>query len=94
MARRFELYLDGVEIANGYLELLDGNELERRFARDNVRREALGLPSVPVDGHLIAAQRAGLPRCSGVALGVDRLLMHKLGEPSIDRVLAFSGKRI
>lgn len=94
VARRFELYLDGVEIANGYLELRDSNELERRFAQDNLSREALGLPAVPADEYLLAAQRAGLPACSGVALGVDRLLMHQLGETGIDRVLAFATHRV
>jgi lysyl-tRNA synthetase class 2 len=94
VAQRFELYLEGMELANGYLELLDGDELARRFARDNRRRRELDLPAVPIDTRLLAAQRAGLPACAGVALGMDRLLMHKVGAQTIDQVISFSVGRV
>jgi lysyl-tRNA synthetase class 2 len=94
VARRFELYIGGMEIANGYDELLDAAQLQQRFETDNVQRQLLGLPAVPVDQRLLAAHRHGLPACAGVALGVDRLLMLKCGVATIDQVLAFSDDRI
>jgi lysyl-tRNA synthetase class 2 len=75
VAQRFELYVDGMELANGYFELTDAAEQRARFERDLVRRHQLGLPAVPVDEELLAAMEAGLPSCAGVALGLDRLLM-------------------
>ena len=75
VAQRFELYVDGMELANGYFELTDAVELRSRFEGDLSRRQQLGLPAVPVDEELLAALEAGLPRCAGVALGLDRLLM-------------------
>jgi lysyl-tRNA synthetase class 2 len=75
VAQRFELYVDGMELANGYFELTDAAEQRARFERDLVRRQQLGLPAVPVDEELLAAMEAGLPSCAGVALGLDRLLM-------------------
>lgn len=75
VAQRFELYVDGMELANGYFELADAAEQRARFERDLARRQQLGLPAVPVDEELLAALEAGLPSCAGVALGLDRLLM-------------------
>jgi len=75
VAQRFELYVDGMELANGYFELTDAAEQRARFESDLVRRQQLGLPAVPVDEELLAAMEAGLPSCAGVALGLDRLLM-------------------
>lgn len=75
VAARFEVYAGGLELANGYDELLDAAELAERFAKDNVQRQQQGLPVMPVDQHLLTAMQAGLPDCSGVALGLDRLLM-------------------
>jgi len=93
LAERFELYLGGVEIANGFHELTDAREQRRRFLGDNRRREALGLPTVPPDEPLLAALEAGLPPTSGVALGVDRLLMFLTGSADIREVLAFDDAR-
>ncbi|MEM6456076.1 MAG: EF-P lysine aminoacylase EpmA [Acidobacteriota bacterium] len=83
IASRFELYADGVELANGYDELIDADEQRRRFAADAARTGR------PVDDALLAALDAGLPVCAGVALGVDRLLMVRHGATSIDAVLTF-----
>ena len=93
VAERFELYVDGVEIANGYHELRDPVELRRRADADNVRRRELGRPHRELDERLVAAMESGLPDCSGVALGVDRLLMLQRGAQHIAEVLPFAGDR-
>ena len=92
-AERFELVVEGVEIANGYNELTDAHELERRMAADAKRRQRLGLPAVSPDAALVAAQRSGLPNCAGVAVGFDRLLALKLGCERIGETLAFDWQR-
>ena len=89
VGRRFEVYVHGLEVANGYHELTDAREQRLRFERDNVRRREYGLPQRPLDEHLLAALEHGLPDCSGVALGVDRLLMLATGSSDIREVLAF-----
>lgn len=89
VARRFELYLAGMELANGFDELLDAAEQRRRFHGNQVRRAANGQCPVSPDGRFLAALEAGLPPCAGVALGLDRLLMCTLGAERIDAVLAF-----
>ncbi len=89
VARRFEVFIDGVELANGYDELTDAAEQANRFARDCELRGARGLEIPPQDARLLAAINAGLPECAGVALGLDRLLMLKLGANSLADVLAF-----
>ncbi|HEY9199493.1 MAG TPA: EF-P lysine aminoacylase EpmA, partial [Gammaproteobacteria bacterium] len=73
VAARFECYLDGVELANGFHELADADEQLRRFEAENRARIAAGLPQMPIDERLLTALHTGLPDCSGVALGVDRL---------------------
>lgn len=73
VARRFELYIDGVEIANGYLELADAAEQRRRFEADNIARESSDLEKLPIDEKFLQALHQ-MPDCSGVALGLDRLL--------------------
>lgn len=93
VARRFELYVDGVELANGYHELTDPAEQRRRFEADNTRRLARGLPERALDERLLAALEHGLPDCCGVALGVDRLLMLAAGAADIRDVLAFDWDR-
>ena len=89
VAERFELYCEGVELANGFHELADAGEQRRRFDADNAARVVHGLPPMPLDEHLLAALAHGLPDCAGVALGLDRLVMLAAGAPSLDGVLAF-----
>jgi lysyl-tRNA synthetase class 2 len=93
LALRFELYHRGVELANGYHELVDAAEQRRRFAADQKNRAAHGLPTFALDANLLAALDAGLPDCAGVALGFDRVLMLALDATSIDQVLAFPLER-
>jgi lysyl-tRNA synthetase class 2 len=93
VAARFELYLNGVELANGFHELADADEQRARFARQRQTRAAEGLPAVPVDERLLAALAHGLPDCAGVALGFDRLVMLACGAHTIDEVLAFPLER-
>lgn len=75
VARRFEIYFGAVELANGFHELDDADEQLQRFRADNHDRARNGSAQMPIDEHLIAALRAGLPACAGVAIGLDRLLM-------------------
>ena len=89
LAERFELFVDGIEIANGYHELADADEQRRRFAHDRGVRERLGLDPMPMDKRLVAALAHGLPDCAGVAMGLDRLFMIAAGETSIEAVMAF-----
>ena len=89
VAERFELFVNGIEIANGYHELTDADEQRRRFAVDGGARRRLGLEPMPVDERLIAALAHGLPDCAGVALGLDRLLMIAAAETNIEAVMAF-----
>lgn len=93
LARRFELYWGHLELANGYFELTDAAEQQRRFVADQRRRQAQGLPAAQPDQRLLAAMQAGLPECAGVALGVDRLLMRILGVDHIAAVLPFDRNR-
>jgi lysyl-tRNA synthetase class 2 len=81
----------GIELANGFHELLDAAEQRRRIDADLEHRRVLGLPEVPVDVRFLAALEAGMPACAGVA--VDRLLMLKLELDSVDEVLAFPVER-
>ena len=89
VGERFELYLNGVELANGFHELGDAAEQYRRFELENAARRARDLPVMPVDGNLLAALEAGLPNCAGVALGFDRLVMLAAGKASLAEALAF-----
>jgi len=89
-ARRFEAYLNGMELANGYYELVDSVELKSRFDADIALRQAAGKSPMMEDQALLAAMESGLPSCAGVALGVDRLLMQLLNIDDISQVLAFS----
>jgi lysyl-tRNA synthetase class 2 len=93
VALRFELYCQGIELANGYHELASGAEQRQRFAADLQQRELRGLPAAAVDPRLLAALDAGLPDCAGVALGFDRVLMLATGATNIDQVLAFPVER-
>ena len=89
VAERFEVWVEGIELANGYHELTDPTEQRRRFEADLAARRQRGLPEVPVDRRLFAALEHGLPDCAGVALGVDRLVMLAAGVERIDEVIAF-----
>ncbi len=89
VAERFEVYFKGIELANGFHELTDAREQQQRFEQDNRKRAARGLAQQPIDMNLLEALKAGLPDCSGVALGVDRLIMLALGADSLADVLAF-----
>lgn len=89
VAERFELYWGGVELANGFTELQDADEQRWRFNHDNQRRLKVGHEPVPVDEKFLQALAKGLPACSGVALGLDRLLMVISGAASIDQVMSF-----
>ncbi|GAA0800419.1 EF-P lysine aminoacylase EpmA [Psychrobacter piscatorii] len=88
IAKRFELYINGIEIANAYDELADGPALRARFEQDNQLRQRHGLPQMPIDEHLIAASDDLIP-CSGIAVGVDRLLMVITGAKNLEEVIAF-----
>ncbi|MBU3672918.1 MAG: EF-P lysine aminoacylase GenX [Sinobacteraceae bacterium] len=90
LALRFEMYADGVELANGFQELANAEEQATRFAADNRERAMRGLPQRAADEHLLAALAEGLPACAGVALGVDRMLMIATGARSIDEVIPFT----
>lgn len=90
VARRFELYVNGLELANGYYELLDAGEQRWRFEADNQQRAEQGLAQMPVDERLLAALSHGMPEGTGVALGFDRLVMLAAGADRIADVLAFT----
>lgn len=92
-AERFELYMQGMELANGFNELTDADEQSRRFASDLATRRRRGQPAVAEDRRFLEALRAGLPDCAGVALGLDRLLMLICQQDAIDKVLAFPIER-
>jgi lysyl-tRNA synthetase class 2 len=93
VAERFELYADGVELANGFHELTDAGEQRRRFAGQIEERRRRNRPPVPLDGLLLAALEHGLPDCAGVALGIDRLLLVVLGVEDLREVLTFAAER-
>jgi lysyl-tRNA synthetase class 2 len=93
VAERFELYVDGVELANGYCELTDAAEQAARFSRDNELLVQAGSMPRAVDQRLLQALEQGLPACSGVALGVDRLLMVLTGAASVAEVISFDWDR-
>ncbi len=90
LAERFELFHDGLELANGFSELTDAGQQYTRFEQDNATRKARGLPQYPIDEKFLAALEAGLPECAGVAIGLDRLLMVLLKLDSIEQVLSFT----
>jgi lysyl-tRNA synthetase class 2 len=90
VAARFEFYLDGIELANGFHELANGAEQRARFERDLALRRARGQAERPLDENLLAALAAGMPDCAGVALGFDRLVAIALGAPRLADAMAFT----
>jgi len=93
VGERFELFIDGLELANGYHELSDPVEQRQRFEREAARRAEEGREAPAADERLLAALAAGLPPCAGVALGFDRLVMLAVGAARIDEVIAFPVER-
>ncbi len=89
VAERFELILNGVEVANGFCELTDANEQRERFQKEVLERAEEELDAIPMDESFLAALEKGLPDCSGVAVGVDRLMMLSMGKELIGEVLSF-----
>ena len=94
VAERFELYFDGIELANGFHELGDAAEQRARFEADNSLRQRSGLPTMPLDEYLLTALAAGLPDSSGVALGFDRLVMLAADVAEISAAMPFSLQRV
>lgn len=92
-AERFEVFVRGVELANGFHELTDSGEQRRRFEADLAQRRRLGLPEVPIDERLLAALEHGLPPCAGVALGVDRMFMVQERTGDLRQLIAFDVSR-
>lgn len=90
VAARFEVYMEGIELANGYYELQDSAEHVKRFTNDNLKRAQIGVNQHAIDERLIAALDHGMPDCAGIALGLDRVLMLRLGAKSIADVLSFT----
>jgi lysyl-tRNA synthetase class 2 len=89
VAERFELYVSGIELANGYCELVDATILRDRNAKNNILRRADGKPGLPEESRLLASMEAGMPPATGVALGFDRVVMLAAGARDIREVLAF-----
>ena len=90
-AARFELVIDGVEVANGYWELLDPGEHRQRFTAENETRQQRELPAMAIDEAFLGALTHGMPECAGVAMGFDRLVMLAVGARDLSAVLAFRG---
>ena len=89
VARRFELYYRNVEIANGFQELADPEENLRRMQEENRLRKSLVKPEIPIDMRFIESLRSGFPPCSGVAIGVDRLIMLAGNFTDISQVISY-----
>ncbi|MDH3201828.1 MAG: EF-P lysine aminoacylase EpmA [Myxococcales bacterium] len=94
MADRFEAFLKGIELCNGFGELTDADEQRQRLLRDQADRRATGKPVYPVDERFLQALEEGMPESGGNALGVDRLLMLLVGADSIQAVMPFPEDRL
>ncbi|KKW75388.1 EF-P lysine aminoacylase EpmA [Acinetobacter bereziniae] len=88
VAARFELYIEGLELANAYDELIDAAVLRSRFQADNAEREKLGLHVMPIDEYLLTAL-PNMSECAGIALGIDRLLMVVMNQMKLEKVITF-----
>jgi len=93
VAQRFECYYHGIELVNGFNELTDSKKQIERFQEDNRKRKHSAMQEKRIDNHFISALAHGLPQCSGVALGVDRLIMLALKVENIDQVISFPIER-
>lgn len=93
VAARFEAFLSGVELANGFLELVDATEQQQRFEAENRMRSSRGLSTVPIDGDFLVALTEGLPECAGVAVGFDRVVALALGAQTVAAAIAFAHER-
>ncbi len=93
VAERFELFIHGVEIANGFHELIDADEQLQRFKTDNRKRKVTGQDEIPIDTRFINSLEHGLPECAGVALGVDRLFMQMRELNNLEKILSFPANR-
>ncbi|OGT30664.1 MAG: EF-P lysine aminoacylase GenX [Gammaproteobacteria bacterium RIFCSPHIGHO2_12_FULL_35_23] len=94
VAERFEAFYKGVELANGWHELADAKDQRERFQTDLIIRNQKGFKAVPIDENLLAALQSGLPDCSGVAMGLDRLFMLLFTKPTIQEVISFDYSRV
>lgn len=94
IAKRFEVYINSIELANGYEELSDSKDQEQRAVNDNLLRKKMNIPNIPIDYKLLKALDNGFPECSGVALGIDRLLMLKTKANSIKELISFPSEDI
>jgi lysyl-tRNA synthetase class 2 len=90
VAARFELYLDGLELANGFHELAQPQEQRARFTHDLALRRERGQDQAPLDENFLAALESGLPDCAGVALGFDRLAAIAVGATQLSDAMTFS----
>lgn len=90
VAERFEVYIEGIELANGFHELTDAKEQEQRFKKDLQLREKLGYSLPPIDYRLLAALEHGMPPCAGIALGIDRLVMLATKASKLADILSFA----
>jgi lysyl-tRNA synthetase class 2 len=93
VAERFEVYIEGIELANGFHELTDAHEQQQRFHADLLQRQKINYPPVPIDEHLLAALQHGLPHCAGIALGIDRLVMIAAKAKAVEEVISFPLER-
>jgi len=93
VASRVEVYFKGIELANGFHELQSEKEQRSRFLDDLAMREKNNIPPVPIDERLLGALSHGLPECSGIALGIDRLIMLATDSPKLEKVMSFDFSR-
>ena len=93
LSQRFELYYRGIEIGNGFHELADVEEQEKRFVAENQRRKQIGKAELPIDQRFLKALEHGLPDSAGIAIGFDRILMLAAGKTRMDEVISFAWSR-
>lgn len=94
VAQRFELYINGIELINGWTELTDAKQQKKNLIKQNQERSKNGLPKLPLDHGFIEALEQGMPKCSGAAMGVDRLLMVLCNYSSLEEVILFPTSKL